>query len=92
MPLYASKASDGLTLIDTSTTLESDKLSKFQWLDLRYNIPVGDLADNSGLEKVFNKLVEIRDLINDIELFPKPSQALEAELEIESEAESESTS
>lgn len=78
---FSYKSREEWTTIDTSTALDVEKLSKFLWLELQYKVPITDLKDTSGLEKVLKLLVTLRNLINEVGLQPKAGTKMEVEPE-----------
>lgn len=85
IPLYVSKANDEVVTEDAHTPFEVDKLKRFQWLDLRYKLPITALEDQAGVIKVLDHLIKMRNLVNEVQLFPEPSEVSEAEPGVEDE-------
>ena len=86
IPLYVSKANEEVVTKDAQTPFEVDELKKFQWLDLRYKLPITTLEDQAGVTRVLDHLTKMRDFVNEVQLFPKPSEVSEAEAEVEDES------
>ena len=86
IPLYVSKANEEVVAKNAQTPFEVDELKKFQWLDLRYKLPITALEDQGGVTKVLNHLTKMRNFINEVQLFPEPSEVSEAEAEAEDES------
>lgn len=86
IPLYASKASNELTVVDASSTLDGDTLSKFQWLDLRYQLSPTDVKVPAVVETLLSLLLDMRSLVNQVELYPKQPKDLEEEAQTDNES------
>lgn len=86
IPLYVSKANEEVVTKDAQTPFEVDELKKFLWLDLRYKLPITTLEDQAGVTKVLDYLTKMRNLVNEVKLFPKSPEVSEAEAEVEDES------
>ncbi len=89
IPLYVSKANEEVVTKDAQTPFEVDELKKFQWLDLRYKLPITILENQAGVTKVLDHLTKMCNFVNEVQLFPKPSEVSEAEAEEPSQQVSE---
>ena len=85
IPLYVSKANEEVVTKDAQTPFEVDELKKFQWLDLRYKLPITALEDQAGVTKVLDYLIRMRNFVNEVRLFPEPSEVSEVEPGVEDE-------
>ena len=86
IPLYVSKARDEVVTKDAQAPFEVDELKQFRWLDLRYKLPITTLEDQAGVTKVLDHLTKMRNLVNEVKLFPESPEVSEAEAEVEDES------
>ena len=86
IPLYVSKARDEVATKDAQAPFEVDELKQFRWLDLRYKLPITALEDQAGVTKVLDHLTKMRNLVNEVKLFPESPEVSEAEAEVEDES------
>ena len=83
IPLYVSKASDEVVTKDAQAPFEADELKKFRWLDFRYKLPITALEHQAGVTKVLDRLIKMRNFVNEVQLFPEPSEVSEEEAGVE---------
>ena len=79
IPLNTWKSTEEVKVVDSSSTLDAEMLRKFQWLDLKYKLPAKELQGPKVIDKLLNLLLDMRNFINEIELYPKQSEDVDTQ-------------
>jgi len=85
IPYYASKATGETEVVDTSSSIDAETLSSFLWMDIRYTL-TRDLAGPAIIDNLLHLLVDLRNIINEVELYPKRIKDKETEGQVDSES------